>query len=171
MLVSQVDNKPRRTPTNETRDARHAGVSEAHRKANALKHIDSFLKTNECNSVIDEVSGSALEYCHLLHTPAKKLWKRVLANDLGMLAQGIETQIKKGMSTIRFIPRHAIPNGHKVTYIRLVASLRRHKKEVHRVHVTDRGDQLDYNGITSTQTAGINTTKCLVNSTLSTQGG
>ena len=87
-----------------------------------------------------------------------------------MLAQGVGKQIKKGTNTIQFIPRHSIPNGHKVTYARLVASLRPHKKEVHRVRVTVRGDLLDYNGITATQTAILNATKYLINSTLSTRG-
>ena len=126
--VSQVDNKPRCTPTNETRDFHHAVVSQAQQQVNALEHIDSFLKANECNSVIDEVSGSALDYRHLLHNPAKHLWKRALANYMGMLAQGVGTRIKKGTNTIRFIPRHVIPNGRKVIYARLVASLRPHKK-------------------------------------------
>ena len=148
---------------------RNTRISQAKRQANALQHIDTLFKTEVCNSVIDEVSGSALEYRHLIHTPAKNLWKRALANDLGMLAQGVGTRIKNGTNTIRFIPRHAIPDGRKVTYARLVASLRPHKKEVHRVRVTVGGDRLEYNGITSTQTASINTTKCLVNSTLSTR--
>ena len=93
--VSQGDNKTRRIPTNETWDAHHAGVSQVQQQANALKHIDSFLKINECNLVIDEVSASALEYRHLLHTLAKNLWKRALANDLDMLAKGLGMQIKK----------------------------------------------------------------------------
>ena len=57
-----------------------------------------------------------------------------------------------------------------MTYPRLVASLQPHKKEVNRVRVTVGGDRLEFVGNTSTQTASINTTKCLVNSTLSTRG-
>ena len=71
--VSLDSNKPLRTPTNETWDANHAVASQAQRQAKALEPINIFLKANECNSVIDKVSGSALEYRHLLHTPAKNL--------------------------------------------------------------------------------------------------
>ena len=87
-----------------------------------------------------------------------------------MLAQGVGTRMKKGTNTIRFIPRSKVPSGRKVTYPRLVASLRLHKKEQNRVQVTIGGDRLDFEGPTSTQTASLITTKCLVNSILSTRG-
>ena len=51
-----------------------------------------------------------------------------------------------------------------------MASIRPHQKEVHIVRVTMGGDKLDYNGITSTQTASLNTTKYLINGTISTLG-
>ena len=45
-----------------------------------------------------------------------------------------------------------------------------HTRKNHRVCVTVGGDRLEYVGPTSTQTASLNTTKCLINSTLSTRG-
>ena len=128
-----------------------------------------FTEEHQCNAVIDEATGISQEYRHLLRTPAKKVWETALANDLGRLAQGVGTRMPKGNSTIRFVARKAVPQHKKVTYARLVAELRPHKKEVHRVRVTVGGDRLDYTGITATQTASLTTTKCLINSTLSTK--
>ena len=45
-----------------------------------------------------------------------------------------------------------------------------HQKEVHIVRVVVGGEKIDYNGITSTQTASLNTTKCLINGTISMLG-
>ena len=53
-------------------------------------------------------------------------------------------------------------------YTRLVVELRPHKKEVHQVQVTVGGNKLEYTDITATQTASLTTTKCSINSTLST---
>jgi hypothetical protein len=61
-----------------------------------------------------------------------------------------------------------VPSDSQVTYGRIVASIRPHKQERHRVRLTVGGDQLDYPGITSTQTASLTTSKCLFNSTVST---
>jgi hypothetical protein len=57
----------------------------------------------------------------------------------------------------------------KVTYGSLVASIRPTKEETHRVRVTvGGGDRLNYPGVTTTHCASLGTTKCLLNSTLST---
>ena len=122
-----------------------------------------------CNAVIDEQTGDTLKYRHLLRIPAKALWTTALANDLGKLAQGVGTRVK-GTNTIRYIPRLAVPQGKKVTYARIVAALRPHKKMKHRVQVTVSRDKLEYTGNASTQKASLTTTKCLLNSTLSTDG-
>ena len=89
---------------------------------------DTLQKSDECNSVIDETTGDVHEYRHLMRTPAKKVWETALANDLGRLAQGVGTRMQKGTNTIRFVGRKAVPKDRKVTYARLVASLRPHKK-------------------------------------------
>jgi hypothetical protein len=123
---------------------------------------------DHANSVIDEVTGHSLEYRHLSTGPDHAVWTKSLANDLGRLAQGVGTRMPTGTNTIFFIPRHAVPAGLKVTYGRLVSTIRPNKDEKHRVRVTVGGDKLDYPGITTTQCASLTTTKCLLNSTLST---
>ena len=113
--------------------------------------------------------GDTLEYIHLLRTPAKALWTRALANDLGKLAQGVGTRVK-GNNMIRYTPRAAVPKGRKVTYARIVTALQPHKKVKHRVRVTVGREKLEYTGNASTQTASLTTKKYLLKSTLSTDG-
>ena len=52
----------------------------------------------------------------------------------------------------------------------MVASVRPIKAEVNRVRVTVGGDRLDFPGVTTTHCDGLTTTKCLLNSTISTLG-
>jgi hypothetical protein len=120
------------------------------------------------NAVIDEITGQSLEYRHLSTGPDKNIWITALANDLGRLSQGVGTRMATGTNTLFFIPRHAVPHGRKVTYGRLVSTIRPNKDETHRVRVTVGGDKLDFPGITTTQCASLTTTKCLLNSTIST---
>ena len=77
--------------------------------------------------------------------------------------------MSKGTNTIRFIRRQDIPKSKKVTYIRLVTSLQTHKKEINWVQITVGGNKLLYTDITATQQASLTTTKCSINSTLSTK--
>jgi hypothetical protein len=122
----------------------------------------------QANAVIDEATGQSLEYRHLSTGPDKDIWIQALANDLGRLAQGIGTRMPTGTNTIHYISRHAVPAGRQVTYGRLVSSIRPNKDEVHRIRVTVGGDKLDFPGVTTTQCASLTTTKCLLNSTIST---
>ena len=75
-----------------------------------------------------------------------------------------------GTNTVFFIAKTAIPHGRKVTYARMVASIRPNKSEVNRVRVTVGGNRLDFPGATTTHCAGLTTTKFLLNSTISTPG-
>ena len=75
-----------------------------------------------------------------------------------------------GTNTVFFIAKSAIPQGLKVTYARMVASIIPTKAEVNRVCVTVGGDRLDFPGAATTHCAGLTTTKCLLNSTISTPG-
>ena len=52
----------------------------------------------------------------------------------------------------------------------MVASIRPTKAEVNRVRVTVGSDRLNFPGATTTHCAGLTTTKCLLNSTISTPG-
>jgi hypothetical protein len=122
----------------------------------------------QASAVIDQVTGQSLEYRALSTGPDQDTWVRALANDLGRLAQGVGTRMPTGTNTIVFIARHAVPSGRKVTYARLVSSIRPTKEETHRVRVTVGGDKLDFPGVTTTQCASLTTTKCLLNSTVST---
>jgi hypothetical protein len=124
----------------------------------------------EANAVIDTVTGVSLEYRHLVKGPDKDIWVRAFANDLGMLAQGVGQRQPTGTNTIFFIPAHQVPAGRQVTYGRICANIRPHKVECNRVRLTVGGDKLDYPGITTTDTASLTTTKCLLNSTVSTPG-
>ena len=126
--------------------------------------------TNNANTVIDKNTGQALEYYHLMRGPDKDIWKTSLANDLGRLAQGVVTRIPTGTNTVFFIPRSAVPAGRTVTYLQLVASIRPHKTETHRACVTVGGNRLDFPGDTTTNCASLTTTKCILNSTISTPG-
>ena len=75
-----------------------------------------------------------------------------------------------GTNTVFFIAKPAIPQERKVTYARMVASIRPNKAEMNRVHVTVGGDRLNFPGATTTHCVGLTTTKCFLNSTISTSG-
>jgi hypothetical protein len=89
------------------------------------------------------------------------------ANELGRLAQGVRTRMPSGTNTCFFIPKSNVPNDRKVTYGRIVASIRPQKKETHRTRLTVGGNRLDYPGATSTPTAKLTTAKCVLISTIS----
>ena len=120
------------------------------------------------NVVIDEATGQSLEYRHFSRGPDKEIWIQALANDLGRLAQGIGARMPTGTNTIFFIPRSDVPPDRVVTYGRLVSTIRPTKAEKNRVRVTVGGDKLPFPGNTTTQCASLTTTKCLINSSLST---
>ena len=122
----------------------------------------------ESNAVIDEITGSSLEYRHLFRGPNKHVWIRVFANYLGRPAQVVGTRMPANMNILFSVPKSVIPMGHIVTYARLVATLFPHKSEVHRVRCTVGGDKLDSPGITTTNCASLTTSKILINITLST---
>ena len=75
-----------------------------------------------------------------------------------------------GTNTVFFIAKSHIPQGRKVNYTQMVASIRPTKAEVNRVRVTVGGDRLDFPGATTTHCTSLKTTKCLLNSTISTPG-
>ena len=119
---------------------------------------------------MDLTSGQALEYRHLIRGPNGDTWTRALANYLVRLSQGVGTRMPTGTNTVFFISKNATPQGSKVTYAQMVASIRPNKSEVNRVRVTVGGNHLEFLGATTTHCAGLTTTKCLINSTISTPG-
>ena len=64
-----------------------------------------------------------------------------------------------GRNTFYFIAKTKVLKNKRVTYVRLICSIRPQKKETHRVHLTAGGNLVDYPGNTSTLTIGIVTIK------------
>ena len=75
-----------------------------------------------------------------------------------------------GTNTVFFVTKSAIPHGCKVTNAHMVASIQPTKSKVNSVCVIVGGDRLDFPGTTTTHFASLTTTKCLLNSTISTPG-
>jgi hypothetical protein len=122
------------------------------------------------NSVINEETGASLEYRHLVNDASTfTIWNEAAANEFGWLAQGVGIRID-GSNTIFFIPRQAVPKGKIVTYGRFVVDIRPNKSEIHRVRHTVGGNLIQYQGDVSTRSANLTTSKCLWNSTISTEG-
>ena len=72
-------------------------------------------------------------------------------------------------NTIFFIGKNQVPADRIITYGGIVAEEKPNKAEFHRVRLTVGGDRLNFPGITATQCANLTTSKCLVNSTISTR--
>ena len=64
-----------------------------------------------------------------------------------------------GTNTVFFVSKSSIPHGLKVTYARMVATIRPTKVEVNRVRVTVGGDRLNLPGATTTHCTSLTTTK------------
>jgi hypothetical protein len=56
--------------------------------------------------------------------------------------------------TMHPIKKSDIPKNKKITYARFYSDIRPQKTETHRTRLTAGGDQLNYEGKTSTDTAG-----------------
>jgi hypothetical protein len=122
------------------------------------------------NSVINEDTGASLEYRHLVNDASTfTIWNEAAANEFGILAQGVGDRID-GSNTILFIPRQAVPKGKIGTYGRFVVDIRPNKSESHRVRLTVGGNLIQHPGDLSTRSADLTTSKCLWNSTISTDG-
>ena len=153
---------PRVIPTNVTTNR-----PPTHRYPTRWKQQSTLQHT--CNAVFDEETGKLLEYKQLMkHPKYAKVWARSYANELGRLAQGIRDI--KGTDTIFFITKQQVPSHKKVSYGRLVCDVRLHKAEQERTRLTVGGDQLEYFGPVTTETADITTVKVIINSVISTQG-
>jgi hypothetical protein len=122
------------------------------------------------NSVINEDTGASLEYRHLIKDNSTfTVWNKAAANEFGRLAQDVGDRIE-GSNTIFLIPRQAFPKGKIITYGRFVVDIRPKKSEIHRVRLTVGGNLIQYTGGVSTRSADLTTSKCLWNSTISTEG-
>jgi hypothetical protein len=121
------------------------------------------------NSVINEDTGASLEYRRLIkYDSTFTVCNKAAANEFGRLAQGVGDRIE-GSNTI-FIPLQAVPKGKIITYERFVVEIRPNKPEIHGVRLTVGGNLIKYPGDFSTRSADLTTSKCLFNSTISTEG-
>ena len=118
--------------------------------------------------VIDNVTGQSLEYCHLIRGPNADVWSHNLANNCGRLAQGVGMRMPTGTKTVFFIRKCDVPAGRTFTYSHLVSKFFPQKTETHRFRVTVGSDKLDFSGIITTNCSSLKTTKCLLNSIVST---
>jgi hypothetical protein len=105
------------------------------------------------NAVICPDTGKSLKHHELITKLRYKIkWMRSTANKINRLYN---------TNTIRFIQRSNIPKGRKVTYGSFVVDIKDHKEEKERTRLTIGGDQIEYPGDKSTQTAGLTTAKIL----------
>jgi hypothetical protein len=126
-------------------------------------------------AVFEEKTGKMLEYRHLIKhedPEIRKKWQLSGANEFGRTMQGVgKTRSKEdkieGTDTMHLIKKSDIPKNKKITYARFCRDIRPQKAETHRTRLTAGGDRLDYKGKTSTDTAGLETIKIHINSTIS----
>ena len=111
---------------------------------------------------------SLLKYKHLIKTKDKAIWELGMCNELGCLSQGYKSI--KGRNTIFFIDKAKVPKGKRVTYARIVCTIRPQKAETYRVRLTTGSNLVSHNGIMSTPTAAITTIKAHWNSVISSPG-
>jgi hypothetical protein len=121
-------------------------------------------------NVVVDASGTSQSFQQHLRGPDAALWRQGSSNEIGRLAQGILPHMPSGTDTIHFIAPSALPPGRKPTYLRVVAELKPHKAEKHRVRFTCGGDRIHYPGKVSTETADLTTAKLLFNSVVFTPG-
>ena len=135
------------------------------------RYVDAlhlFLAQEQSNTVINEVTVQSLDLHQLLQGPNKSICLTSLANDLGCLTKGAGTRMPSGTNTVFYVPKSSVPADFKVTYARMVATICPHKTKVNHVRVTVGGDKFDYSEATTTHCASLTTTKCFLNSTIST---
>ena len=76
--------------------------------------------------VHDPATGKTQGYTQLIRGPYKDIWITLFSNNIGRLAQGLGNRIK-GTNTIFFIHQSEVPAGKRVTYGRIVVSIRLNK--------------------------------------------
>jgi hypothetical protein len=109
-----------------------------------------------------------MEYPQLKLGKDSKLWLAAASREIGRLAQGKQPDMPTGSNTMHFLDHRNLPAGRTATYLRIVAAIKLHKVETHRIRFTVGGNRIDYKGKVSTPTANLETIKLLLNSTVST---
>ena len=137
------------------------------------KHSEQKYK-HLANTVINEETRRRLEYRHLIEHPKfKDNWLKSGANEFYRLFQGSkietsETQRIKGTNTLVWIKKEQVPKNKTATYAQMVVDKRLEKEEVNQTRITAGGDRLEFQGNTSTETAGLETAKMVFNLVVST---
>jgi hypothetical protein len=119
------------------------------------------------NAVVDPSTGTAMEYPQLKLDEDSKLWLAAPSREMDCLAQGKQPDMPTGSKMMHFLDHRNLPAGRKATYLRIVAAIKLHKVETHRIRFTVGGNRIDY--YLSTPTADLETIKLLLNSTVSTR--
>ena len=120
------------------------------------------------HAVLDE-NGNVLEYRHLMKRPEEKQkWEGGMCRELGRLCN--RHRKIKGTNTMKFIAKHQVPQGRRITYMRIVCDHKPHKSDPIRVRLCVGGDRLEFDGPLRTPTADLTTVKVHINSTISTPG-
>ena len=96
------------------------------------------------------------------------------ANEFGKLLKGVGinkdgSQRVTGSDTFHFIKQMQVPIKKKVTYARFCCDVCLQKDDINRIRLTVGGYRLEYDEKTSTETAGLETIKIHLNSTISTK--
>jgi hypothetical protein len=114
------------------------------------------------NAVICPNTGKSLKHQELITKLRYKIkWMRSTANEINRIYN---------TNTIGSIRRSNIPKGRKVTYGSFIVDIKYHKEEKERTILTVRGDHIKYTGNKSTRSAGLTTSKFLINSVIYTFG-
>jgi hypothetical protein len=128
-----------------------------------MKPTKNELPPHHAMVVFDETTGKMLEYRHLIKhkdPEIQKKWQLSGAKEFGRTMQGVGKARSKedrieGTNTMHLIKKCDIPKDKKITYARFCSDIRPQKTEIHRTRLTAGGDRLDYEGNTTTDTAGL----------------
>ena len=128
-------------------------------------------------AVYDEATSKMINYKQLINHSDKQTqeWlQKSSANEFGRLLKGVGrnedgSQRVTGSDSFHFIRRIQVPIGKKVTYALFCCDIRLQKDDINQTRLTVGGNRLPYNRKTSTETAGLETIKIHLNSTISTK--
>ena len=126
------------------------------------------INTHAANIVVDPITGETQEYRHLIKGLNAEIWCRAFANEIGQLASGVGNRMTSGTKNIVFIRHDQVPVVRKVTYGRIVATIRPHKTKQHCVRLNVGGNFINYLGDVRTPTSDMTTAKLLFNIVVST---
>jgi hypothetical protein len=122
------------------------------------------------NDVINQDTGTSLEYRQLIQDETTfPVCNKAAANEFGHLAQGVGGRIEVS-NTIFFIRLQAIPKGEHCDLWPFCRGHPPNKTETRRVRLFVGGNLIQYPGDVATCSSDLTTSKCLWNSTISTEG-